>query len=274
MLYGRYGFPSFYSISISTVGVDAARVCLCRFSLDAAFLLTVGSFLITMELFYLQLTIVAFLLTILAFLLTVLASLLTVGDYSGKVRLRKALRDCKQRSLTVSKKAPTVSKKTSPIVFSCSLGGGGGRYFSVPSQWYSEKPSCATKSPVTVHNKVGLQLFCTQLEASSVQLSFFAYIQCHADGGATKGGGGKQMRANANKRRQTLTNASNRRGGKARQTWTIANKRLHPPPHRGFSRPLLQSPYAFVFGSAFCYSSFFSYDRALFSLQLEQFCLQ
>ena len=35
--------------------------------------------------------------------------------YSGKVRLIRALRDCKQRNLTVSKKAPTVSKKTSPI---------------------------------------------------------------------------------------------------------------------------------------------------------------
>ena len=34
--------------------------------------------------------------------------------YSGKLRLTRALRDCKQRSLTVSKKAPTVSKKTSP----------------------------------------------------------------------------------------------------------------------------------------------------------------
>ena len=31
--------------------------------------------------------------------------------YSGKVRLIGALRDCKQRSSTVSKKAPTVSKK-------------------------------------------------------------------------------------------------------------------------------------------------------------------
>ena len=31
--------------------------------------------------------------------------------YSGKVRLIKALRNCKQRSLTVSKKTPTVSKK-------------------------------------------------------------------------------------------------------------------------------------------------------------------
>ena len=37
--------------------------------------------------------------------------------YSGKVRLIKALRDCKQRSLTVSKKAPTVSKKASPEFF-------------------------------------------------------------------------------------------------------------------------------------------------------------
>ena len=26
--YGRYGFPSFYSISISTAGVDGATICL------------------------------------------------------------------------------------------------------------------------------------------------------------------------------------------------------------------------------------------------------
>ena len=31
--YGRYGFRSFYSIFISTVGVDGARVCLWRFFL-------------------------------------------------------------------------------------------------------------------------------------------------------------------------------------------------------------------------------------------------
>ena len=37
--------------------------------------------------------------------------------YSGKARLIRALRDCKQRSLTVSKKAPTVSKKASPWNF-------------------------------------------------------------------------------------------------------------------------------------------------------------
>ena len=34
--------------------------------------------------------------------------------YNGKVRLIRALRDCEQRSWTVSKKAPTVSKKASP----------------------------------------------------------------------------------------------------------------------------------------------------------------
>ena len=34
--------------------------------------------------------------------------------YSGKVCLIRALRDCKQRSLTVSKKAPTIRKKNFP----------------------------------------------------------------------------------------------------------------------------------------------------------------
>ena len=33
----------------------------------------------------------------------------------GKVRPVRNLRDCKQRSLTVSKKAPNVSKKASPV---------------------------------------------------------------------------------------------------------------------------------------------------------------
>ena len=80
-------------------------------------MLTVGSFLLTVQLFYLQMTSLAFLLTIGAFLLTFLASLLTVGAffaYSWKVLLISALRDCKQRSLTVSKKGPTVSQKASP----------------------------------------------------------------------------------------------------------------------------------------------------------------
>ena len=37
--------------------------------------------------------------------------------FSGKVRLTRALRGCKQRSLTVGEKAPTVSKKASPQSF-------------------------------------------------------------------------------------------------------------------------------------------------------------
>ena len=35
--------------------------------------------------------------------------------YGGRVHLVRALRDCKQRSLTVSKKAPSVSRKTPPF---------------------------------------------------------------------------------------------------------------------------------------------------------------
>ena len=83
---------------------------------DAAFLLTVGSFLFTVALFYLQLAIVAFLLTVGAFLLTIFpffAYSWSFFAYSGKVRPIRALRDCKPRSLTVSNKAPTVSKKDS-----------------------------------------------------------------------------------------------------------------------------------------------------------------
>ena len=39
--YGRYGFPSSYSIFISTVGVDGARVCLRRFSFLALWVVVV-----------------------------------------------------------------------------------------------------------------------------------------------------------------------------------------------------------------------------------------
>ena len=74
--------------------------------LDAAFLLPIGSFLLTIELSYSQLTTLAFLLTMGAWSPTNLAILLTIGAffaYNGKVRLISALRDRKQRSLTVSK---------------------------------------------------------------------------------------------------------------------------------------------------------------------------
>ena len=86
--------------------------------MDAAFLLTIGSSLLTVELFYLQLTILACLLAIEASLLTILSFFAyswSFFAYSGKVRLIRALRDCKQRSLTVSTKAPTVIKRESPL---------------------------------------------------------------------------------------------------------------------------------------------------------------
>ena len=80
--------------------------------------------------FNLQLTIVftytwGFSLTILAFLLTVAfclqfylqTKLQLLFAYSGQVRLISALRDCKQRSSTVSKKTPTASKKSFPLIF-------------------------------------------------------------------------------------------------------------------------------------------------------------
>ena len=83
-----------------------------------------------MELFYLQLTILAFLLTVLGFSLTVGAFLLTIEVfvYSGHLGVIRALRDCKQRSSTVSKKTPIVSRNASPSqnYFWGALGGLGG----------------------------------------------------------------------------------------------------------------------------------------------------
>ena len=83
--------------------------------MDAAFLLTGGSFLLTMERFYLLLTILTVLLTVGVFSYNV-SFLLTVAFFAhnGKVRLIRALRDCKQRISTASKNAPTVSKKKLP----------------------------------------------------------------------------------------------------------------------------------------------------------------
>ena len=85
--------------------------CSCLFAY------AVGSFLLTVEVFYLQLTISAFLLTIGAFFaykFSFSACNWSFFAYNRKVRLIRAFRDCKQRSLTVSKKALTVSKNCSP----------------------------------------------------------------------------------------------------------------------------------------------------------------
>ena len=70
-----------------------------------------GAFLLSVDNFSFLLRVGAFLLPISAFF----AYSWSFFAHSGKVRLIRALRDCKQRSLTVSKKAPTVSKKTKPF---------------------------------------------------------------------------------------------------------------------------------------------------------------
>ena len=86
-------------------------------TLGCNFLLTVGSFLLTAELFYLQLPISASLLAIGAFF-AYSFSFFTYNwsffAYNGKVHLIMGKRDCKQRSLTVSKESSsTVSNQTS-----------------------------------------------------------------------------------------------------------------------------------------------------------------
>ena len=78
------------------------------------------SFLLTVELFYLQLTILAFFLLqlelkVLDYNFSLFTYSWSFSAYSGKVRLIRALRGCKRRSLTVRKKAPTASKETSPV---------------------------------------------------------------------------------------------------------------------------------------------------------------
>ena len=78
--------------------------------LQWSFLLTidrVGAFLLTIGAFHLQLLSFTYSWSFLA--------------YNGKVRLISDLRDCKQRSLTVSKQAPTASKKASPLLFPKSI---------------------------------------------------------------------------------------------------------------------------------------------------------
>ena len=79
---------------------------------------TVGSFLLTVELFLLTVGNFSFFTynwRFFAYNFTFLTYNWSFFAYSGKVLLIMALRDCKQRSLTVSKKTPTVSQKPSPI---------------------------------------------------------------------------------------------------------------------------------------------------------------
>ena len=80
------------------------------------FLLTAGSFLLTVELFLLTVDNFSFFCLQLKFFVYSF-SFFTYGwsfCLQQKVHLIMAFKDCKQRSLTASKKTPTVSKKTSP----------------------------------------------------------------------------------------------------------------------------------------------------------------
>ena len=89
-----------------------------RFLKDAAFLLTVGSFLLTVGLFLLTVDNFSFFTytrSFSAYSFSFATYSWSFFAYNGKVRLIRALRDCKQRSLTVSKKAPTLSQKASAI---------------------------------------------------------------------------------------------------------------------------------------------------------------
>ena len=82
---------------------------------DAAFLLTVGSFLLTVLLLTVDnFSFFTYNWSFFAYNFSFFACSWGFFAYSGKVRLIRTLRDCKQRSLTVRKKAPTVSKKASP----------------------------------------------------------------------------------------------------------------------------------------------------------------
>ena len=86
--------------------------------MDAAFLLTVGSFLLTVEFFLLTVDNFSFFTyswSFFAYSCSFFAYSWSSFAYSKKVRLIGALKDCKQRSLTVSKNAPTVTKKASPF---------------------------------------------------------------------------------------------------------------------------------------------------------------
>ena len=64
-------------------------------------------------------------------------------------------------------------------------------------------------------------------------------LQCHAEGGATKGGVSKceQTQTNADKRKKTQRPKTQPNANKHEQTWTNANKRLQPPLLQFFTPP-------------------------------------
>ena len=104
--YGENEFPWFFMCCVFGCGFFASSWKFPTYNW-ASFLLTVDNFsFLTYNWSFFSLTV-----------LTFFAYNCSFFAYSGKVRLIRALRDCEQRSLTVSKKTPTVSKKISPNVF-------------------------------------------------------------------------------------------------------------------------------------------------------------
>ena len=73
------------------------------------------------------------------------------------MRLIRGLRDCKQRSLTVSKKAPTVSKKASPIFLKPWEG-----HFS--SIWHYKNSDYLVQTPLHFHKEQAHKPKCSQMQ--------------------------------------------------------------------------------------------------------------
>ena len=90
-------FSAFSALLICEISSDVFGCSFCAYS--GAFLLAVGNW------------------SFFAYSFSFFTCNWSFFAYGGKVHLIRPLRDCKQRSLTVSKKAPTVSKKDSPLVF-------------------------------------------------------------------------------------------------------------------------------------------------------------
>ena len=93
---------------------------------------------------------------------------------------------------------------------------------------------------------VGMKLVCPMSKFPQAPFARAPFGECRSPGksvsrrGGRNRGGRKQMRANANKRRQTQANAEAKTQAdacKREQTWTNANKRLHPPLLRFFTPP-------------------------------------
>ena len=103
---------------LRTLGGPDGSILGSRFELDAALLLIIRSFLLTMELFLLTVVFGSFFTyswSCVAYNFSSSTCTCSFFAYNGKLHLISTLTDGKQRSSTVSKEAPTVSKKDFPL---------------------------------------------------------------------------------------------------------------------------------------------------------------